>query len=252
MRRQRQRHLVDGVEQRLLVLLEVAVVGERQALERGEQAGEVADEPTGLAPGQLGDVGVLLLRHHRAAGGVGVVEAWRSRTRRVVHSTTSSPMPREVHADQREGEERLGDEVAVATRRRGCSRSAPAKPRSAATPSGSSGSDDPASAPAPSGDTSARARGVEQPVDVAGQRPAVGEQVVGQQHRLGPLQVRVAGQVGVAGLDGPVEQHLLQRERRARRRRAARASCRAAGRWRPGRCGCGRCGAWRRPGRPAR
>ena len=61
-RRQGQRHLVDRVEQRLLVLLEVPVVAERQALERGQQPGQVADDPAGLAPGQLGDVGVLLLR----------------------------------------------------------------------------------------------------------------------------------------------------------------------------------------------
>ena len=54
---------VDGVEDRLLVLLQVAVVGEREALERGQQTGEVADKATGLAAGELGDVGVLLLRH---------------------------------------------------------------------------------------------------------------------------------------------------------------------------------------------
>ena len=42
-----------------------------------------------------------------------------------------------------------------------------------------------------------------QAVDVPGQRPAVGQQVVGQQDRLGPLEVRVAGQVGVARLPAP-------------------------------------------------
>ena len=76
-RERRQQHLegVDGVEHRLLVLLQVAVVGERQCLERRQQAGEVTDETTGLATGQLGDVGVLLLRHDARPGRVGVVQA---------------------------------------------------------------------------------------------------------------------------------------------------------------------------------
>ena len=39
---------VDGVEDGLLVLLEVAVVGQREALEGGQQPREVADQPSGL------------------------------------------------------------------------------------------------------------------------------------------------------------------------------------------------------------
>ena len=73
-RRQREPVLVERVEQRLLVLLQVAVVGERQALERGEEPGEVADQAAGLAAGELGDVGVLLLRQHRRAGAVRIGE----------------------------------------------------------------------------------------------------------------------------------------------------------------------------------
>ena len=55
-------------EHRLLVLLQVAVVGERQALHRREQAGQPPDRRAGLAARELGDVGVQLLRHHRRAG----------------------------------------------------------------------------------------------------------------------------------------------------------------------------------------
>ena len=86
----------------------------------------------------------------------------------------------------------------------------PAKPRSAAVAAGSSGSDEPASAPAPSGDTSRRADRRQQPVDIAAERPPVGQEVVRQQHGLCPLQVGVARQVGAARSAGPLEQHLLE------------------------------------------
>ena len=39
----------------------------------------------------------------------------------------------------------------------------------------------------------------------------MGQQVMGQQHGLGPLQVGVAGQVHVGGVGGPLGQRLLQR-----------------------------------------
>ena len=116
-RDERQRDLVDGVEQRLLVLLQVAVVGQRQALQRRQQAGEVADQAARLAAGELGDVGVLLLRHHRRPGGVGVVEAGEAELlARPQHPLLAEPG--EVDADEGEVEQRLGDEVAVADRRR--------------------------------------------------------------------------------------------------------------------------------------
>ena len=52
---------------RRLVLLQVAVVGERQPLDRREQPGQAADRRARLPARELGDVGVQLLRHHRRA-----------------------------------------------------------------------------------------------------------------------------------------------------------------------------------------
>ena len=200
--------LVEGVEQRLLVLLEVAVVGEREALQRGQEAGEVADDTAGLAAGELGDVGVLLLRHHRRPRRPGVVEAHEPELvgRPQAHLLADA---REVDGEQRDVEERLGDEVAVADgveavleggveaevvrRRRGVERQ-----RRTGEGAGAERRDVEA------------APGVEQAVDVAPERPAVRQQVVGQQHRLRPLQVRVARQVGGARVLGPGEEHALQ------------------------------------------
>ena len=88
----RQQHLegVDGVEDRLLVLLEVAVVGQRQRLERGQQPGQVADQPAGLAARQLGDVGVLLLRHDARPGRPGVVSVTKPNSRVAQRMTSSA------------------------------------------------------------------------------------------------------------------------------------------------------------------
>ena len=58
--------LVDRVEQRLLVLLEVAVVGQRQALERGQQPGQVADQPARPCPGPA--------RRRRGSSSAGSIE----------------------------------------------------------------------------------------------------------------------------------------------------------------------------------
>src|SRR6478752_5638418 len=73
-RRQRPGQVVDLVEAGPLVLLQVAVVRQRQPLEGGQQPGQPPDRGAGLAPHQLRGVRVLLLRHHRAAGGGAVVQ----------------------------------------------------------------------------------------------------------------------------------------------------------------------------------
>jgi hypothetical protein len=47
---------------------------------------------------------------------------------------------------------------------------------------------------------------------VPGEGPAVGEEVVGEEDRLRPLEVGVPRQVGVPGRPSPVQQHVLQSE----------------------------------------
>ena len=78
-----------------------------------------------------------------------------------------------------------------------------------------------------------------QPVDVAGDRVGVGQQLVGDEHRLGVLQVRHAGRGDVLVPLGEAEQRVLQRRQLRRPAHGRGAAGRAAGRWRPGRCGCG-------------
>ena len=67
-------HGVDGVEQGLLVLLHILVIGQGQPLHHGQQGDQVAVHPAGLAPDQFGYIRILLLGHDGGAGGVGVVQ----------------------------------------------------------------------------------------------------------------------------------------------------------------------------------
>ena len=67
-------HGVDRVEDALLVLLQILVVGKRQALDGRQHGHEVADDAARLAADELGDIRVLLLWHHRGARAVRIVE----------------------------------------------------------------------------------------------------------------------------------------------------------------------------------
>ena len=97
---QRESDRVDGVEQRLLVLLHVLVVGERQSLEGGEETGEVTDESACLAPCEFGDIGVLLLGHHRRPGREPVVKGHESELRRCPQDPFLADTA-QVHPEQR-------------------------------------------------------------------------------------------------------------------------------------------------------
>ena len=90
-RRQAQLERVDGVEEVLLVLLHVLVVGQREAVHHAVQRGQVGDDPRRLGAQQLGRVRVLLLRHDRRASTPRRRAPRRSRTPREDHSTISAP-----------------------------------------------------------------------------------------------------------------------------------------------------------------
>ena len=102
---------IDLVEDRLLVLLEITVVGERKSLEDGEETGEITDEPTGLAARELGDVRILLLRHDRGTGRVGIVEGDVAELLRVPDDDLLGQAG-DVDADLGADERKLGDDVA--------------------------------------------------------------------------------------------------------------------------------------------
>ena len=57
--------LVSGIEERRLVVLQVAIIGERQAFREREQVRERSLEARGLAPQELHRIRITLLGHQR-------------------------------------------------------------------------------------------------------------------------------------------------------------------------------------------
>ena len=196
-----------------LVLLQVAVVGERQPLDGGEEAGQPPDRGARLAAGELGHVRVQLLRHHRRAcrGALGQLRE-AELAGRPEHELLADA--REVRVEDGDGVEVVEREVAVGD---GVDRVAHLAGR------------------ARQAERRARERaGAERALDRRGGRGGEaravavehlhpGQQVVAERHGLAALQMRVAGQQRV-GLGLGERQHderervdLLAAPRRTRR-----------------------------------
>ena len=213
---------VGGVEQVLLVLLHVLVVGERQAVHHAVQPDQVRGQPRRLGPQQLGGVGVLLLGHDRRARGPGVGDLAEPELLAGPQHDLGAE-PRQVRrAGGRRGqvvehEVTVGDRV---DRVRGHAREAQLarhRPRSVSKLT-------PASAPAPSGSGPVAAFTAIEAVAVADQHPEVREQVVAEIHRLCALEVRVAGHRPVQVAPRPGSSSVRRRASRSARPPGRRAS----------------------------
>ena len=146
---------VGGLEGGRLVLLQVAVIGQRQALDRGQEPGEAPDAPVPARPRTSSATSGL-----RFCGACSSPVAQASGSRKPNSATPTGPCPRPAGTrgpwrSRRRGQQ-LGDGVPVGGRVHGV---VEARRRSRGrwrSPPGRSGSDEPAIAPAPSGLTSAR------------------------------------------------------------------------------------------------
>ena len=191
-----QAHLdgVYAIEDALLVLLHILVVGQRNALEGGEQGDEVAVDTTRLAADQLGHVGVLLLGHDGGAGGVGVGE---------LHELELPAGPQndllreagEVHHQEGAGGYELHREVAVGDAVQGVEDDAVEAQFGGLEAAVGVVGGSRQGAGADGGKVHAAAH-VLQAVDVAEEHHGVGHEVVAEGDGLGALEVGVAGHDG--------------------------------------------------------
>ena len=145
------------LEHRLLVVLHVLGISERQALHRHHQRDQRAGDPPAMAAHQLGRVGIALLRHDRRAGREAVGQ--RDEAERLARPEDELlGQPRQM---QRALGRRPSDSRARSRGRRRCRaswRSAGRSRARSAVASRSIGKQVPASAAAPSGHSFSRAR----------------------------------------------------------------------------------------------
>ncbi len=200
-------HGARRIEDRLLVLLHVPVVRERKPLHEGEEVHEVPVGAPGLPADELGHVGVLLLRHDAAPGAQGVRKGEEAELRgRPVHHLLGEP--RQVHHRHGARVQEVGGEVAIrhgvdaVLAHTGHSQF----PRRDRPVQGERGA---GQRPRPERrDVHAPAR-LHEPVGVPGEHLPVRQEVMGEEDRLGPLQMGVAGKDDPEKLFGPGDDGFL-------------------------------------------
>lgn len=74
--------LIMGVEERLFVLLQIALIARGKALQRDEQREERGRDAAGFPADQFPGIGIFFLRHQAAAGGIFVGQDEETETRR--------------------------------------------------------------------------------------------------------------------------------------------------------------------------
>src|SRR5208337_2714416 len=95
-----------------LILLQVAVIGERKSLNQRQHSRKPAEDRRGSSPDQFQRIRVLFLGHQAAARRVGIRELHKAESRRGVNDQVLSPAAK-VNHDEGASEEKLRDEVPV-------------------------------------------------------------------------------------------------------------------------------------------
>ncbi len=180
----------NGVEEGFLVLLQIAVVGQGQALDHGQKGHQVADGPAGLAPHKFRPVRVFLLGHHGTAGGQGVGQFGEGEFLGTPQDQVFGQAGQVGQGYGPEGQEL--QEVVPAGHGVEAVFGQAAEAQVGGDQGGVDGQAGPGQGPAAEGHVVQPFPQVGQPFLVAAQHVVIGQEVVGHQDRLGPLKVGVA------------------------------------------------------------
>ena len=218
----RQPERVDRVEEVLLVLLHVLVVGQRERVHHAVQGGQMADDARRLGPQELGRVGVLLLGHDRRAARPGVGQLDEAELLRGPQHELG-PQARQVRRAGGRGAQVVQDEVAVGDRVDRVGRDA-LEAELGRHRAAIGVEVDPGQRARPERQRRRLLGGEAQARAVALEHPHVGQQVMAEVDGLRALQVRVARQRPVEVALGGVDQRGHERGDRidAGQRRLAR------------------------------
>ena len=199
---------MGGIERALLVLLQVLVISERQALHGHEQLHQVAIDSAALTADELSKIGIFLLRHDGRTGGVGVGKRDKAKFgTRPQHDFLGKT--RQMHRHDGAGVMQIEQEITVGNRiERVGNHARKAKfgsrhlaiERIART--GKRGSTQRAVVGGIKGGLQAR--------KVAREHPGVRQQMMRQQHGLSMLHVRIARQNHLLVLLGRIHQYMTQ------------------------------------------
>ena len=184
-------HRLFGVEQRLLVFLQVLVVGGGDALDDGQNGHEAPVHPPRLAADEFGDVGVFLLRHDGRTGGVVVGDVDEAEfVRRIGDDVLAEA--RKVRHHRRAGEDVFRNKISVGN---GVQRvlADAGKVHQFCRHSAVDGEVCARQGAAAEGHHVRAAEAVGKALDVAQKHLAVGVQVLRRRNGLRPAHVRVAG-----------------------------------------------------------
>ena len=199
---------MGGIERTLLVLLQVLVISERQALHGHEQLHQVAIDSAALTADELSKIGILLLRHDGRTGGVGVGKRDKAKFgTRPQHDFLGKT--RQMHRHDGAGVMQIEQEITVGNRiervgnhackTKFCSRHLTIE-RIART--GKRGSTQRA--------VVSGIKGGLQAYKVTRKHPGIRQQMMREQHGLSVLHMRIARQNHLVVLLGRIHQYMAQ------------------------------------------